>query len=347
MQINRNWLLTKSSIVFLLLLSPLLEGFLIQGVDRYKVHPEKIRKLDYIGETIYRPGPPIDFLFLGPSTIWASINARLVQNELRRINKNETISVENFSHNHIGTDLEFVILKDLVENRGLKTLFLGMPPERQKNVHREMRYIWNPLTHSKELNFNSFARLYSEKLLDSIPNIARFLILPPKVDSRVIPFIRSMNGSLFLKRGYVHGAELVPYEQLDPPSLNLDLRDVLKASDDDSLVPIMEYFPYQEHFLRKILKLTKEHGINVYILLPPTVITDYTDKKFKILTFMGSERIPLQYIGLNLHQMFPGGNLPEIKKFYFDAIHMNRNGSDYFTKSLIRPLQEIYETTNL
>ncbi len=346
MQINRKWILTKTLIVLLFLLSPLVEGFFIRGLDRYNIHQEQIQKLNYIGETIYNNGPPIDFLFLGPSSMWASVNAGIIQKELRQINKNETITVENFGHNHIGTDLDFIILKDVIQKRGVKTLFLGIPPIRQKHVHRSMRYLWNPL--SDNLDIKTYASLYSEKLLDSIPNLLRYTFLPPRPRPQIVSAIRSRKGSLILTREYIDEKERIPFKHLEHEPLKLKLNDVLMKADSNSLRPIMDFLPYQEQFLKKIIDLSAEKNIRLFILFPPTAITDLEEgsTKFKLLTFQGNKLPPVNYIGLHMKTMFPQGDLKEVKKFYFDTTHTNRNGSEYFTRSLIQPLQEIYETTN-
>lgn len=345
MLINRKWILSRTFIVLLLLSTPLIEGFFIQGEDRYYVHQEKLLKLNYIGKTIYQPGPPIDFLFLGPSSMWASVNAKIIQEELRQRNHNENIIVENFGHNHIGTDLDFIILKDLIKNRGVKTLFLGMPPIRQKEIHRSMRYIWNPLTDS-DLPFKTYAALYSEKLLDSIPNMVRYFLMPTSNVPQIISYMRQRNGSLIFNRDYIEGKERVPYQQLSPTPLNLSLKDVLMPSSDKSVEAIMDFLPHQEHFFKAIIKLTAEHKINFFVLFPPTALTDKGKKKFRLLTFQGNIRPPVNYIGIHINRMFPEQDIQEVKKFYFDPAHTNGNGSEYFTRSLLQPLQEIYETTN-
>ena len=227
------------------------------------------------------------------------------------------------------------MIRDLIENRGVKTIFLGMPPYRQKNVHRSMRYIWNPLTHSSGLSFKTFATLYSEKLLDSIPNLVRFYISPAKVHPQVLPYIRSTNGSLVIKS-----------QKIQKPIQDFKLQDVFKSPTDKSLNAVMDYLWYQEEFVRAIIKLTNENKVRLVFMLPPPENSDSKDEKFKVLTFNGNERVMVNYIGLSKGQLFPDGDPAEMKKFYSDQTHTNSSGSEYFTRSLIQPLQEIYETTN-
>ncbi|MES2528862.1 MAG: hypothetical protein V4598_17380 [Bdellovibrionota bacterium] len=330
----------------LVLLTPILESLLIPRKDKYSIHPDILRKLDYIGTEIYSEKPPIDFLFLGPSSLWSSINASTVEKHLRKVNENEQIFVENFGHTFNGIGLDYFLLKDLIENRGVKTIFLGMVPIRQTEVHRYIRYIWDPIQDSGDLNVKIFSRYYAEKILESVPNLIRHKFFPPEVNPRILKFIDLTNGSLSQQRDFLNGTEKIKYEELSRKHLEVSLKDILYDSTSSDIQALADYTEYQEFFIRKIMSLAKEKGINIYLLLPPTLVQEAGFNKLQVLTYKNGERIPGKYLGIPMAKLFAGEDLQSIKKYYYDLLHTNRNGSEYFTKTMLKPLQEIYEQTN-
>ncbi len=336
----------KACLVMLVLLTPIFESVLISQKDKYSVHPDPLRKLDYIGMEIYAEKPPIDFLFLGPSSLWSSLNASTIEKHLRKINNNDQIFVENFGHTFNGIGLDYFLLKDLIENRGVKKLFLGMVPVRQKEIHRYIRYIWDPVQDAGDLNIKLFSSYYAEKILESVPNIVRHYFMPPHVNPRILNYIEQTNGSLVQRKDFLNGPEKIKFEDLSRVPMALNLKDVLHDSTSTEIQRIADYTEYQEFFLRKIMNLAQEKGIRVYLIIPPTMVQEAELNKLQVMTYKNGERIPGNYLGIPMAKLFAGDDLNTIKKYYYDLLHTNKNGSEYFTKSMLKPFQEIYEQTN-
>lgn len=340
MVIDRNWLLWRAFLVFLILLTPLIEGILVKNQDKYSHHPDHVKQLDYIGRKIFDPGPDIDMLFLGPSTLWSSINASLLETKLREMNHTEEISVQNFGHKDKGFDLDYFTLLDLLGQKKVKTLFLSSPNASQFEINRITRYIWDPLHHSAGLPASMLGRLYAEKILESSQTLFRFYVARPVIDPRVYKYISRRNGTLYLPWGFGSPQKREPFTRKTYKPLNISLDDWLLDAQEMRLKG--EFSPLQAFFLKKIYQLASEHGIRVYIVTPPGVYDEMEDT----VPYIGSQSWigpRLDYVGVPMKRLFPGMGPEELKKYiYFDATHFNQNGADYYSASILPAMQEIY-----
>lgn len=342
MIIDRKWLISKIMILILFLASPVIESLILKRQDRYRIYGRVDHKIGYIEKKIFKNKRPIDFLFLGPSGTWTSVNARLLENRLRS-KFGKKIIVQNFGHIFIGLDLDYIILSDLIQQREVKNLFLGMPAIRQKELHRAVRSLWDPFLHSADMESDLFIRTYSDKLLESFPSLIKQFRDPHY--RFFVPF-ENYNGAFVLKKGFSTLESSIDHKAPFTPNprapLSLRLSEIVFQSDEAK--DFGQYTEYQEYYLKKIVELCREKKINLYFLATPAIAPDEDASKINKLSSKNDLNVP--YFGVPMARLFPGEDFNKVKEFFYNSRHTNANGANYFSASILPALEEIYESQN-
>lgn len=336
--INRKWLLSRTLLIIFILLTPLIQVCLIKGADRYKFGSDFEEKYSYIARKIYSEKGPVDFLFLGPSQTRDSLNARLIQDSLSSQFKQKSVAVENFGHNDLGIDLEYLMLKDAVEQRGVKVVFVGVGGGKiQNEFHRVSRFLWNPF----EDEF--LETLYAEKILESFPFITKFLFTQVQyIDKGQWD---SSNGSTIVSAGYSDGGspdKNVPFTTV-PPSPKFHKLQELTLSG-EKILSTGTFNEFQMVYLRKIMDLAKKNNIKLYFLSYPMIASDNDPTKVDVLLLPKKSDV-VAYLGIPENVLFGTDSRDEMKKYFWNPIHTNANGNMQYTLSILPALMEIYESS--
>lgn len=78
----------------------------------------------WIYERIHFDQTPIDIAFIGTSHTQSGINSKLVEETLRKNGIDQ--HVVNFSIPHLGRDLHYLLTRELIENRNIKTIIIEL-----------------------------------------------------------------------------------------------------------------------------------------------------------------------------------------------------------------------------
>lgn len=329
MKIDRKWIVTKSLVIAAFLLAPVLESVLLKRRDRYRIAGLQDHKISFVEKSIFRDPTPIDFLIVGPSGTWVSLNARLIENELSKKFKRK-VTVLNFGHIFQGLDLEYFFLRDTLQRREVRNIILGWPFGTQENPNRSLRVLWDPLEDTRDLRAETLARMYSEKLLESVPDIAKNF--RDRRFRSFVPFSLHL-GSLVLARGYSGN-----FEPIEIPSLTLQSAVIQNPP----VAPMKPLTSYQELYLKKIIRLAEMSGARLFYFISPAILDAPDQSRLYRMTSQNDDRYPT--IGVPTDVLFPGLSLEERKKYFFNSEHTNLNGANYFTSALLPFFTEIYES---
>ena len=136
-----------------------------------KIPPSEANAAFLIRE-IYENKEPLDLVVIGPCTAWWSVDtvevARRLQEKWQR-----PVRVANLGHNHFGSDVDFLILSDLLANRSVKNVVLTLPKKQdvQRFPHQNAAswwvYPWD-LEGVSDLSLESHVRLFGLSVFSSL-----------------------------------------------------------------------------------------------------------------------------------------------------------------------------------
>ncbi len=81
---------------------------------------------DFVIDEVYGKTGDIDALIIGPCTAWWQIYTPFIQEKLSEKYKRKA-DVITLGHNHFGSDLTYLLLKDVLKQRKVKNLILPLP----------------------------------------------------------------------------------------------------------------------------------------------------------------------------------------------------------------------------
>ena len=113
-----------------LLLLPLGLSGKITLKDVYATVPTKAGAFPYIQHEIFEEKSDIDVLILSTSLLWTAIDTPYLQTELSKAIGRDA-EVVTLGSNWRGEDLNYVMLRDLLERRKVKSLIFSMPADYQ------------------------------------------------------------------------------------------------------------------------------------------------------------------------------------------------------------------------
>lgn len=90
-------------------------------------------RVKWIYERIHFDKTPIDVAFIGTSHTQSGINSEKVEQVIQR--KGNNIHVVNFSVPHLGRDLQFLILRELIENRKVQKVVIELQEAEARAPH--------------------------------------------------------------------------------------------------------------------------------------------------------------------------------------------------------------------
>jgi len=87
----------------------------------------------WIYERIHFDRTPIDIVFIGTSHTQSGINSKLVEDTLKKNGIDQRVA--NFAIPHLGRDLHYLLVRELIENRGVKKLVIEVQEDEARAPH--------------------------------------------------------------------------------------------------------------------------------------------------------------------------------------------------------------------
>jgi len=226
-------------------------------------------KASWIYNRIFIDNRNVDIAFSGASQTGCAIMDELIEKELNK-NSVEKLSVANFGYCRRCRDIQYLMLKDLFENKKPKIIVVEVYEDEPKKSHPVFPYLAN----SDDL-FSSFV-FFNQRFLVAIWKgiVVRFENFKQIVFNTEIQSLK--NPSLF---GYRHSTQKVSTNVLKE---NRDIWEKRLAIHKNSLIRKIE-LNYSKHYIEKIVKLATQNSCKILFLYLPEsgsklempLLTDY------------------------------------------------------------------------
>lgn len=282
----------------------------------------------------------VDMAFAGPSTVYAGIDARVVKDGLREaLGRDATVFA--VGHNWNGLDVTFAVLKDLLEHRKVRTVVLMFPTElEERDAPHPMAYRVLDYRHHAasfaSLPLHYRAELYGDLVLGA-PRHLLSVVRRNRDDADPAP---QNLGSINSEEGF-DGA---PFVAFSPPPKTLAAADMI--AEPGAAAPAFDFgshplSPFEDAFARKIVELTKEHHTRLVAIAMPFISDAQQHKVQQRFDWRAAYGIPV--IGVPPATLFAGQSEQEMQRLYYNSLHMNVNGAQYFTRTILPALVKLHD----
>ena len=331
-----------SCLVATLLLPVVLPLFgLPARAEVYRAVPIAAGPFGYIGQEIYEQHTPIDVLLIGPSVLWNAIDARHLQSRLSaHLNRSAVVRV--FGANWPGDDLTYTLLRDVLDQRQVRLVILGLPFGNQFGDRPHVQaFRW--------LRLGDDPRIFEGQTVRNRAAIYAATVLggPRQLLTRLRPNHLAADdrvggdlGGLLSDLGF-HGEPFVRI-QAEPP--------IFSPSDMVGSNPTQGWFrvthnnlgPYQLHFARLIGDLLRAHGLRSAVLHVPMWSDRTSDTVNEAMDWNDVLGVSIPVIGVPGGLLFAPLSPSEQRLLYYDE-HLNRNGAEYFTRAVTPAILDYFD----
>jgi hypothetical protein len=312
-----------------------LTGSLAIPHDRYirwqDMRSEAWARLGWIYERVHFDETPIDIAFIGTSHSMNGINGAAVQAELAMAGGG-CRHVANFAYPSYGRNLHWLIARELLEHRELRTLVIEVFENESRKAHPffiNVAEVSDVLEAPLLVNFNFFAdiaQLPARQVMLGLKTL-----LPERFGLRRRPDPAHYDGPDVdnTRRVQVGGVALTPLRDRVLPSGQLDAAAARTRSAKNTNMlgarfEALEY-RYPRHYLDRILDLAKRRGVTVKFLYLPGYA--YA---------LGQPRDPSLYAGHG--ELLTTGKLLADPGYWYDPEHLNLQGAAVLSAELGRLL---------
>jgi hypothetical protein len=294
----------------------------------YDTTPEDGGPYPYFSRVLFDDNSPLDAAILGSSLEMVGINPSIIQDELLRLT-GERHKIALLASNWRGEDLLYFLARDLLANRRVGILIIGVPHYGStRSVPHPLASYWWPL---QDVSWNSDAAVIALATV-GIPRRVLLKALPPvRVRPRLGP---EFDGGIDVGAGF----KGKPFEKIEglsiaprlPASATFHLTRSTEL--DRSVVPLNEF---QLTYLRRIAELAEAHGTKVALLQVPIYsgrLSQTIETRSNILDVVKEQTPYLGIVPARLWNSRPRGS--EVEQYYYDD-HLNLNGRTYFSYELV------------
>lgn len=326
----------------LLLLLPVILAVvgLPSKAEMYRGITREAGSFAFMGHEFFEEKGDIDMLFFGASLLRAGIDGEIVEQglstHLRRPAKVMVAGV-----NWAGMDLQYFLLRDLLEHRHVHTIVLSIPIGQQETsmphvqLFRMLRYGDYPDAF-EGMNLPNCTSMYATMVLGA-PRQTLNLIRNNRVNETET---RIPSRAVSDEVGY-YGAPFIR-DQRPPPVLPAESMIYSQTTAEQFRFIGKKMSTYHNHFLKRMAKLFQEHNVDQVIFLNLPLDGDRGSPVVSERQQWAEEFGPkCKIVGISSARLFAGFPEDEFLRFYSDQ-HLNRNGREYFTAAVLPALVSIY-----
>jgi hypothetical protein len=305
----------------------------------YQVMREQDGAFSFVQHEIFDVKEDIDILFAGNSTVWAGMDSPLMEEALTR-RRGRKAHVVSFGSYWPSVDVPYMEIVDALAHKRIHMVVISVPRmeygDAPSPVAARFLSYGDPPEAREGLPARYRLTLYAGFVLRSPRDVLASLR-----PTRSIPSAYTANnGSLLSTEGW----EKLPFTVFSPPPPEVPAGEsIYSAQTGDRFAFIQDPLPfYQTWNLRKLTGLLAARKIKMVMVGIP----QYPERRNGRVV----ERQPWQEIlgpqvavaGIPPAVLFSGITDENIRKLYFDNMHLNRNGSEFLTRALTPALLELY-----
>ena len=294
----------------------------------------------FLGHQVFEEHEALDIAIVGSSLLLKGVDAPLLQVDLSRA-LGRPAKVELLAAYWQGMDMQYALLRDLLEHRHVGMVIMSMPiPQFNSNRPHVQAFRWLRFGEERDaiagLPLASRTTLYADAVLGT-PRQFLSLLRPNEIDPRRA--VSSTLGSEYDRAGY-YGAPFLR-ERIDAPHPATWTMIYSGASHHlfDFHGPPLP--PYQQHWVREIGKLLREHHTPLTLLH----VNDSEERGDLVvherMFWPDLMQMPMLIVGVPTQTLF--AKVPEDRFYnYFFDQHMNLNGKELFTTTINPALIKAY-----
>jgi hypothetical protein len=345
-------------LLLLILLLPVLVGkSLLPPRERiYSAAPWSAGAYPYLHEQIFREKGDIDIAFIGASTEYLAIDTPEVQKQLSAKLGRQAV-VRSLCWYWAGFDADYFITEDLLRNRKVHMLVVADAPL-EDGPHPEA-FRWFRFGDNQPdltgLPPQTAAAFYAEAVL-GLPSTLLALFEP---EQPVCPFSYeqlSRHGTLYSDNPARHLGSLAaergfgdqPFVEFNPASQASpsDVRFYSPATKQNFLSVNLAIPQIQLRFAQKLADLANKNGTKLVFLSLP--VLDLARSPLVMVPTLWPELLQrdIAMFGIPELALFRNISDDDVRKLFFDGVHLNKNGQRYFTSIFAPALAEYYVQSN-
>lgn len=284
-------------IVIVLVLLPHDPYIRFQQFSRESVH---YLRAQWIYERIHFDGTPIDIAFIGTSHTQSGIDTEVIETSLRSLGK-ESRAV-NFAIPHLGRDLEYLVARELLENRQIKTLVIEVQQIEARAPHpgfQRLASVADMLEAPLVINTGAIENLLRTPLREV--ELFKRSIFPEKFGLNNAFVNAKYEGPHFNDTYQLHGfsqprTSVRPKNHFLPElkKIHLELQNKRQLADyfETKMIDHNPLYRYNNIYLKKIVDLAKSRSVHVVFLYLPFIDAPPKPEHAAWLETMGSILVP-------------------------------------------------------
>ena len=311
--------------------------------NSYEIMPENQGAYSFVMKEVFDNTEDIDILFLGSSILFNGVDTPQVQKELS-LKLGRPARVVTFGHYFNSIDILHMQVRDLLERKRVRLVVMSIPRMPYNDgpsttAHRFFRYSDDKETFD-ELPFKYQAVLYSSAILRT-PQDLLTLVRPN--GSTPSDFAQDLGAD---KSALGMGRDPLTFERYAPASPQIKYSDLIYSDDSREKFRFTgDPIPfYQNVHFDKLIDQLRQHHTSVMMLNIPQYSERHSDKIVERDDWAKRFQMDIPLVGVPPATLFAGLNEEEIEKLHFDEEHLNLNGNEFFTRTVLPAILMVYET---
>ena len=311
--------------------------------NSYEIMPENQGAYSFVMKEVFDNTEDIDILFLGSSILFNGVDTPQVQKELS-LKLGRPARVVTFGHYFNSIDILHMQVRDLLERKRVRLVVMSIPRMPYNDgpsttAHRFFRYSDDKETFD-ELPFKYQAVLYSSAILRT-PKDLLTLVRPN--GSTPSDFAQDLGAD---KSALGMGRDPLTFERYAPASPQIKYSDLIYSDDSREKFRFTgDPIPfYQNVHFDKLIDQLRQHHTSVMMLNIPQYSERHSDKIVERDDWAKRFQMDIPLVGVPPATLFAGLNEEEIEKLHFDEEHLNLNGNEFFTRTVLPAILMVYET---
>ncbi len=333
-------------LVFILLLPEMITwSGLINRRHSYAIMTENHGAYSFVANEIFDNDEDIDILFLGSSVLFAGVDTPQVQQALNR-QSGRPARVVTFGHYFNSMDVLYAQLQDVLQRKKVRMVVVSIP---------RMPFTDGPSTTGcRFLRYADVEDIFFEVPLKYKASLYACGILRAPRD--LLSIVRqnrdSLSPSSFAQNRGAAKAEIGigrdprTFSRFTPVSPTIPGSDMIYSPrTKDQFDFTKDEIPfYQNLFLEKLVETCGQEQIPLVILNIPQHTERHSRRVIERKEWTNSLKSDVSLVGVPPAVLFAGLSEEEIDRLRFDDAHFNANGSEFFTRTILPAILEVYNT---
>ena len=305
----------------------------------YDAMREEDGAFSFVRHEIFEVKDDIDILFAGNSTLWAGIYSPIVQDALtQRLGR--PARALTFGSYWPSMDVPYMEIRDALEHKHVRMIVLSIPRTEFNDgpspVGSRFLSYSDPEEATSGLPLRYRINLYAGYVLRTPRDLLACLRTNPTGPS----VYTSFNGSM-ASRAAFDGARFTRFTP-NPPALPADRLIYSERTRAGFRYTGEAPEPYQTFYLHKIADLARSKGAKLVLLSIPQLKDRRNTATLERQNWTDIPGSQSAMVGLPPALLFRGLTDAEVTRLYYDKVHLNLNGSEFYTKVITPALLELY-----